>query len=82
MSKNLDVAKILLIVIIGMLIPFIGSLTMVYGMDLTNSNDILKIGSTFGYFLLIFAIELVLVFVYYKLSNQMAEKKLEKIKKK
>ena len=82
MSKNIDVAKILIIVIIGMLIPFLGSLSIVYGMDLTNTDDLLKIGSTFGYFLLIFAIELVIVFIYYKLSNQMAEKKLEKIKKK
>ena len=82
MSKNFDVAKILLIVIIGMFIPFLGSLTIVYGMDITNTDDVLKIGSTFGYFLLIFAIELIIVFVYYKLSNQMAEKKLEKIKKK
>jgi hypothetical protein len=82
MSKNIDVVKILLIVIIGMFIPFLGSLAIVYGMDLTNSDDILKIGSTFGYFLLIFAIELVIVFLYYKLTNKMAEKKLEKFKKK
>ena len=82
MSKNIDVAKILIIVIIGMLIPFLGSLSIVYGMDLTNTDDVLKIGKTFGYFLLIFAIELIIVFIYYKLSNQMAEKKLEKIKKK
>ena len=82
MSKNIDVAKILLIVIIGMFIPFLGSLAIVYGMDVTNTDDLWKIGSTFGYFLLIFAIELIIVFIYYKLSNQMAEKKLEKTKKK
>lgn len=82
MSKNLDIAKILLIVIIGMFIPFLGSLTIVYGMDLTNSSDILKIASTFGYFLLIFAIELLIVFVYYKATNKIAEEKLKENKKK
>ena len=82
MSKNIDVAKILTIVIIGMFIPLLGSLAIVYGMDLTNFDDVLKIGSTFGYFLLIFAIELVIVYIYYKLTNKIAEKKLEKIKQK
>jgi multisubunit Na+/H+ antiporter MnhG subunit len=82
MGKNLDIIKILSIVIIGMFIPFLGSLTIVYGMDLTNSNDILKIASTFGYFLLIFAIELLIVFVYYKVTNKIAEEKLKQDKKK
>lgn len=82
MSKNIDLVKILLIVIIGMFVPFLGSLSIVYGMDLTNFNDILKIGSTFGYFLLIFAIELIVVYIYYNLTNKFAEKKLGEIKKK
>jgi hypothetical protein len=82
MSKNIDVAKILLIVIIGMFIPFLGSLSIVYGMDITDSDDVMKIASTFGYFLLIFAIELIIVFIYYNISNKMAEKKLEEAKKK
>jgi len=82
MGKNLDIAKILIIVMIGMFIPFFGSIAITFDLDFTCINDIMKSGSTFGYFLLIFAIELVIVFVYYKLSNKLAEKKLEKIKKK
>jgi len=82
MSKNIDLVKILLIVIVGMFIPFLGSLAIVYGMDLTNVDDFLKTVSAFGYFLLIFAIELALVFAYFKLTSNMAEKKLKEIKKK
>ena len=82
MSKNIDIAKILAIVIIGMFIPFLGSLAIVYGMDLTNFDDILKIGSTFGYFLLIFGVELIIVYLYYAISDKVAGKKLDEYKPK
>jgi len=82
MGKNIDVVKIILIVIVGMFIPFFGSLVITYNMDLTKTSDLLKIGSTFGYFLLIFGIELVFVYLYYNLSNKISEKKLENYKKK
>jgi hypothetical protein len=80
MSKNRDLALILLIVIIGMFIPFLGSIMINYGVDLTNLDSMLKLGSTFGYFLLIFAIELVIVFLYFHLSNKVASKKFKKFK--
>ena len=80
MGKNRDLALILLIVIIGMFIPFMGSIAINYGVELTNLNSLLKVGSTFGYFLLIFAIELVIVFLYFHLTNKIASKKFEKFK--
>ena len=82
MGKNVDVAKIILIVIVGMFIPFLGSLVITFNMDLTCTCDLLKIGSTFGWFLLIFGIELVVVYLYYSLSNKLSEKKLEDYRKK
>ena len=48
---------ILAIVIIGMFIPFLGSIVITFGLDFTNVDNLMKIGSTFGWFLLIFAIE-------------------------
>lgn len=82
MGKTVDVVKIILIVIVGMFIPFLGSLAITYNMDLTKTSDLLKIGSTFGWFLLIFAIELVVVYLYYNLSNKFSEKKLKDYGKK
>jgi uncharacterized BrkB/YihY/UPF0761 family membrane protein len=77
MSKRRDLIQILLIVIIGMFIPFLGSITITFGLDITNLDNILKIGSTFGWFLLIFGIELVVVFLYYYTTNKIASKKLD-----
>jgi hypothetical protein len=82
MGKNRDVIQILLIVIIGMFIPFLGSIVITFGLDLSDFDNILKIGSTFGYFLLIFGIELIIVYLYYTVSNKIAGKKLEKLKHK
>ncbi len=82
MGKNRDLIQILALVIIGMFIPFLGSITITYGLDLTNVNNLLKIGSTFGYFLLIFAIELVIVFLYFTITNKIAGKKMDKHKPK
>jgi hypothetical protein len=80
MGKNRDVVSILIIVIIGMFIPFLGSIAITFGLDLTKADNLLKISSTFGYFLLIFGIELIIVYIYYKTTNKIASKKLEKLK--
>ena len=82
MSKNRDLIQILLLVIIGMFIPFLGSLLLNFNLDVTSFDSWWKIGSTFGYFLLIFALELGIVFLYFKISSKTASKKLENFKKK
>jgi len=82
MGKNRDLIQILLLVIIGMFIPFLGSIIITFNLDISNFDNWLKIGSTFGYFLLIFGIELIVVFLYYKITNKTASKKLEKYKSK
>jgi hypothetical protein len=82
MGKNADLIQILIIVIIGMFIPFLGSIIITFGIDITDMNNIFKIGSTFGWFLIIFAIELIIVFFYYQISNKIAGKKIDKYKPK
>lgn len=82
MSKNRDLISILALVIIAMFIPFLGSMMITYGLDMTNVNDWYKIGSTFGYFLLIFGIELISVMLYFKITNKVANKKLKEYNKK
>ena len=81
MSKNRDLVQILVLVIIGMFIPFLGSIIINFGLDISNFDNWMKIGSTFGYFLLIFGIELGVVMLYFKITNKTASKKLEKYKK-
>ena len=76
MGKNRDLIQILLLVIIGMFIPFVGSITINYGFHLY------KIASTFGYFLLIFALELGFVYLYFTISSKRALMKIEKYKQK
>jgi len=82
MGKNKDLIQILIIIIIGMFIPFLGSIIITFGLDITNMNNLLKIGSTFIWFLIIFAIELILVFFYYQITNKIAGKKMDKYKTK
>ena len=76
MSKNRDLIQILFIVIIGMFIPFIISITLVYGFQL---SDILV---TFGYFIIVFGFELGVIYGYFTITNWYAMKKLDKIKPK
>ena len=76
MGKNRDFIQILTLVLIGMFIPFLGSILINYGYNL------MKIVSTFGYFLLIFALELGFVYLYFTISNKIALKKIEKYKQK
>ena len=82
MSNNIDLIQILVIVILGMFIPFLGSIVIVFGMDLTIFDNLLKIVSTFMYFLLIFGIELLIVYFYFTISNKIAGEKLKKFKPK
>ena len=82
MGKHRDLIQILIIVIIGMFIPFLGAIAITYGFEINNIDNWLKIGSTFGYFLLIFALELVIVFLYFTISNKIAEKQIQKEKPK
>ena len=82
MGKNRDLIQILIIVIIGMFIPFLGSIIITFNLDITDTNNILKIGSTFIWFLVIFAIELAIVYVYYTLTNKLVNKKMDKYKPK
>jgi len=82
MKISRDLVGILLLVIIGMFIPFIGSIVITFGLDFTKIDYLMKIGRAFGWFLLIFAIELAVVYAYYKTINKIASKKLDKYKPK
>ena len=82
MGKNRDLIQILIIVIIGILIPFIVSITINFNLDISNMDDLKKVGFTFLWFLLIFGIELIAVYIYYQITNKIARGKLEKYKQK
>jgi len=82
MGKNRDLIQILTFVIVGMFIPFLGSMIINFGLEFTNIVDLMKIGSAFGYFLIIFGIELGVVYLYFKLTNHYANKNIEKFKPK
>jgi len=82
MKINKDLIIILIIVIIGMFIPFFGSIVINFGLDFTKPGDLIKVVSTFGWFLIIFAVELSVVFIYFQITSKNAEKKLEKLKPK
>lgn len=77
MGKNKDLIQILIIILIGMFIPFFTSIAINYG-----TNDYLKIATTFGYFLLIFAVELGIVYLYFATSGWIANKQIDKYKPK
>lgn len=80
MGKHRDLAGILLLVIIGMFIPFMGSIFINYGFDFTKIADWFILGSTFFYFLLIFGIELLVVFLYFNITSKIASKKIDEYK--
>lgn len=77
MGKHTDLFSILFIVIIGMFFPFLGSLVIMFDVSPLTKLGLLTIGSTFGIFLLIFGIELVLVYLYFFLTNTIAQKKID-----
>ena len=76
MAKNTDLALILALVVIGMFIPFLGSIALTYGFQLG------KIATTFGYFLLIFCVELGIVYLYFVANAKFARKKMDDYKPK
>jgi uncharacterized membrane protein (DUF485 family) len=76
MSKNRDLVVILIIIIIGMFIPFLGAIILNYGFDS------IRIGITFGHFLLIFSLELAIVYLYFTITNKIAQKKLDSTQQK
>jgi hypothetical protein len=80
MGKHSDLISILLIVILGMFIPFLGSIIIMFNVSPLNIDDLVIIGSTFGYFLLIFAFELGIVYVYFYSTNVLAQKKIDQDK--
>jgi hypothetical protein len=80
MGKNRDLVQILSIVIIGMFIPFLCSIILIFNLDITDSNNLLKIAFAFGYFLIFFGIELIAVFLYYQITNKLAGKKIDNYK--
>lgn len=82
MGKNRDLIQIIILVLIGMFIPFLGSILINFGLNISDFKDLIKIGRTFGYFLLIFAIELAIVYLYFTIINWNANKKINKYKPK
>ena len=78
MGKNKDLIQILILVLIGMFIPFFGSIILSFELDIANISDLIKIGSTFGYFLLIFGIEMAVIYLYFTMSSWTANKKMKK----
>lgn len=76
MGKNRDVMQILVIILIGMFIPYFLSLALIYGINY------LKIAQTFGLFLFIFGVELGLVYLYFSLSAKRSQKQMKKLKPK
>lgn len=76
MGKHRDAIQILLLVLVGMFLPFLGSITLTYGLEIR------KIGLTFVYFIGIFGVELFMVFLYFTVSGWRANKHLEKFKQK
>ncbi len=76
MGKKRDLIQVLLLILIGMFIPFLGSITLSYGFV---PKTILI---TFLYFLVIFGFELGFVYLYFTLSGKRANKKMEQYKPK
>jgi hypothetical protein len=76
MGKKKDLMKVLLLILVGMFIPFFGSITLSYGF-LPQ-----RIVTTFLFFLVIFGFELGFVYLYFTLSGLRANKKMEQYKPK
>lgn len=82
MGKNIDLIQILILVIVAMFIPFLISIIINYRLDLSNLGNLIKIFSTFGLFLLFFGIELIIVYLYFNITNLLAKKKMNNQKEK
>ncbi len=73
MGKNKDLFKIIMLILCGMLFPFIGSLSIIYGIEPV------RLGSAFIVFLVLFGIELVVVFFYFYVGSRRAEKHIQQL---
>jgi len=76
MAKHRDVIQVLLLVLVGMFVPFLGSIALTYGLEIR------KIGLTFVYFIAMFGVELFIVFLYFTITSRYANKRLEEFKQK
>lgn len=76
MGKTTDLLKVLLLILVGMFIPFLGSITLTYGFDVKS------VVFTFLYFLVIFGLELGVVYLYFTYSGRRANKKMKQYKPK
>jgi hypothetical protein len=76
MGKNRDILQVLMLILIGMFIPFLGSIILSFGFELKT------ILVTFLYFLGFFGLELGFVYLYFTFSGRRANKKMEKYKPK
>jgi len=76
MGKHRDLLKVLLLILVGMFIPFLGSIALSYGFVPQ------KILVTFLYFLVIFGLELGGVYLFFTLNGRQANKKMEQYKPK
>ena len=76
MGKHRDLILLLSIILIGMFIPFVGAITINYGFNLW------RITGTFGYFLLIFALELGIVLLFFRLRSNVPPDEMKKYKSK
>ncbi|DAC72348.1 MAG TPA: hypothetical protein DSN98_05655 [Thermoplasmata archaeon] len=76
MGKKRDLLSVLLLILLGMFIPFLGSIALSYGFVPKT------IVITFLYFLVIFGFELAFVYLYFTLSGKRANKKMEQYKPK
>ena len=77
MGKNRDLVVILLIVILGMFIPFLGSLLIMFELDVGAYESWMVIVKTFGWFLFIFVLELGAVYLYFTITNNLAQRKID-----
>jgi len=76
MGKHRDIISIILLILLGMFIPFLGSITLSYGFEAQ------KIAMTFLYFLFIFGLELGIVYLFFRMNSKNLNKKMEKYKPK
>ncbi|MCJ2513789.1 MAG: hypothetical protein LN408_05045 [Candidatus Thermoplasmatota archaeon] len=81
MGKNIDLIQILTLVIVAMFIPFLISIIINYRLDLSNIGDLIKMHFA-GLFLLFFGIELIIVYLYFNITNLLAKKKMNNQKEK
>lgn len=81
MIKNIDLLQILSLVLIGMFIPFFISIIVIFEINIRNIDNLYKVLLTFLYFLLIFGIEIIIVYLYFRITNKIANNKIDKLKK-